>query len=62
MLVVVTSAPEVLELQPVMTFVAVSGIAAIANDPETTMAVAVAAAITAVMLRMLRGSRGSLLS
>ena len=35
-----------------MTFVEVSGIAAIANDPETTMAVAVAAAIAAVMLRI----------
>ena len=35
-----------------ITFVAELGIAAIANDPDTTMAVAVAAAIAAVMLRI----------
>ena len=40
-----------------MIFVAESGIAAIAIDPVTTMAVAVAAAMAAVMLRMRALSR-----
>ena len=40
-----------------MTFVVESGIAAITNELETTMAVAVAAAMAAVMERIRAGSR-----